>query len=51
MLEVEGKTPNYMIREEMQKEKLRGRAGKRAFEERLKGEGNYVYWCSYVWKK
>ncbi|KYN26650.1 hypothetical protein ALC57_03980 [Trachymyrmex cornetzi] len=38
---VEGGTLGYMIREEIQRGNLRGRAGKRAwaFEERLKGEG------------
>ncbi|KYN16544.1 hypothetical protein ALC57_11205, partial [Trachymyrmex cornetzi] len=36
VLGVEGRTPGYMIREEIQREKLRGRAGKKAwaFEER-----------------
>lgn len=38
MLGVDRKTPSYMIREELQREKLKGRAGRRAwnFEERLK---------------
>lgn len=37
VLEVEGRTPWYMIKEELQEEKLRGRVGRRAwrFEERL----------------
>lgn len=45
VLEVEGKTPGYLIREELQWEKLRGRSGKRAwkFEERLeKGRGSDI---------
>lgn len=35
---VEGRIPGYLLREEMQREKLCGRAGRRAwgFEERLK---------------
>lgn len=40
---VEGRTPGYLVREELQREKLRGRAGKRAwkFEERLEeGKGS-----------
>ncbi|XP_011883922.1 PREDICTED: golgin subfamily A member 6-like protein 22, partial [Vollenhovia emeryi] len=42
-LGVEGRTPGYIVREELQREKLRGRLGKRArgFEERLKeGKGS-----------
>lgn len=30
VLEVDGRIPDYMVREELQKEKLRGRAGRRA---------------------
>lgn len=37
---VEAKTPGYLIREEIQREKLRGKAGRRAwFERRLVEEG------------
>ncbi|KYN50587.1 hypothetical protein ALC57_09751, partial [Trachymyrmex cornetzi] len=37
-----GRTPGYMVREEIQREKLRASAGKRvwAFEERLRGGGS-----------
>lgn len=31
MLEVNRKTPSYLVREELQKKKVRGRAGKRAW--------------------
>lgn len=43
VLGVERETPGYMVREEIQREKLRGRAGNRAwgFEKRLeRGEGS-----------
>lgn len=42
---VKGRIPGYLIKEELQQEKLRGRAGKRAwkFEERLeKGRGSDI---------
>lgn len=43
---VEGRTPGYMVREEWQREKLRSRAGRRAwgFEERLR-EGGGSSWA------
>jgi len=40
---VEGRTPGYMVREEFQRRKIRGRAGRRAwgFEERMaEGRGS-----------
>jgi hypothetical protein len=43
VLGVDGRTPGYMVREELQREKLRGRAGRRAwsFEKRLEeGKGS-----------
>ncbi|XP_067203031.1 uncharacterized protein [Linepithema humile] len=43
VLGVDGRTPGYMVREELKREKLRGRAGKRAweFERRLEeGKGS-----------
>ncbi|KYN11478.1 hypothetical protein ALC57_16367 [Trachymyrmex cornetzi] len=41
VLGVERRTPGYLVREELQREKLRAKAGKRAwaFEERLRREG------------
>lgn len=45
VLGVEGRTPGYLVREEMQRDKLEGRAGKRAwsFEERLEeGKGSIL---------
>jgi len=38
---VDGRTPGYMMREELQREKLKSRAGKRVldYEERLRGGG------------
>ena len=41
VLEVEARTPRYLVREELQREKMRGRAGRRAwgFEKRLDEEG------------
>lgn len=45
VLGVEGRTPGYLVREELQREKLRGRAGRRAwrFEERLEeGRGSDI---------
>jgi len=43
MLRVDRKTPGYLVREELRREKLKGRAGRRAweFEKRLEqGMGN-----------
>lgn len=48
---MEGRTPGYLVREEMDKEKLRSRAGKKAvrFEEKLmEGRGS---WQECVWRK
>ncbi|KYN21992.1 hypothetical protein ALC57_05622 [Trachymyrmex cornetzi] len=46
VLGIERGTPGYLVREELQREKLRVRAGKRAwaFEERLKGNGGRKGW-------
>lgn len=44
-MEVDGRTPDYLVREELQREKLRGRAERRAwrFEERLEeGRGSVI---------
>lgn len=44
VLGVEGRTPGYMIRKELQREKLRSRAGRRAweYEERLREDGGSI---------
>jgi len=48
ILEMNERTPGYMVREELQREKLRSRAGKRVLdEERLREEGGSMWaqWC------
>ncbi|KMQ91217.1 hypothetical protein RF55_8945 [Lasius niger] len=52
VLGVEGKTPGYLIREELQRVKLRGRAGSRAwgFEKRLE-EGKGGHLARMCWKE
>lgn len=49
VLGVDGMTPGYMIREELQREKIKGRAGRRAwkYEKRLK-EGRERSWLDCV---
>lgn len=47
---MEGKTPSYMIKEKIQREKLRGRAEKRTFEESLKrGGGSFL--AQLCWRR
>jgi len=49
VLGVDRRIPGYMVREELQREKLRSRAGKRVidYEERLRGRGGnmWAHWC------
>lgn len=49
---MDGRTPGYLMREELQREKLRGRAGKRAwaFENRLR-EGKGSSLARRCWEK
>jgi len=51
-LGVEGKTPGYLVREELQREKLCIRAGRRAWEyERRVGEGKGSEIARKCWKE
>jgi len=49
VLGVAGRTTGYMVKEELQKKRLRNRAGKRAldYEEKLRGGGGNIWaqWC------
>lgn len=49
---MDGKTPGYLVREEVQREKLRGRAGRKAwgFKRRLE-EGKGSKWARRCWEK
>lgn len=52
VLGVDGRTPRYMVREELQREKLRGRAGGRAwrYEKRLE-KGGGSKWARMCWEE
>lgn len=52
VLGIDGRTPGYLVREELKREKLRRRAGKRAWEfEHRVGEGKESMLARKCWEE